>query len=210
MFQTFSMPRFSCIMTECRKAVPDEPRHQRGVLDGIPSPVAAPAEDRVGPVRAEKNSAGQECPGHHGPAAGDVDPFFAGILHDQRAQREGEGDGESDIAQIEHGRMDDHLGILQQRIQAAAVGAQRAFEQAERIGGEIYQQQGRRSGRRPELPRRRRRGEDRSYSAGGGRSRMRRAAGTRRATNLPGRTIAWRTCREREGRGCCDGRCRRW
>ena len=37
--------------------------------------------------------------------------------------------------------MDDHLSVLQQRIQAAAVGAQRAFEQAERIGGEIYQQQ---------------------------------------------------------------------
>ena len=35
-----------------------EPRHQRGVLDRIPSPVAAPAEHGIGPVRSQKNSAG--------------------------------------------------------------------------------------------------------------------------------------------------------
>ena len=119
----------------------DEPRHERGVLDRVPSPVAAPSEHGVGPVRAEKNAAGEESPGDHGPAAGDVNPFFAGILHDQRAQREGEGDGESDVAEIEHGRMDDHLGILQKRIEAAAVGAQRAFQQAERVRGEVHQRQ---------------------------------------------------------------------
>ena len=90
---------------------------------------------------AEKNSAGEEGPGDHGPAAGDVDPLLAGILHDQRAQREGKRHGEADIAEIKHGRMNHHLGILQQRIQAAAVGADRAFEQAERIGGEVQQQQ---------------------------------------------------------------------
>ena len=118
-----------------------EPGHERGVLDGIPSPVAAPAEHGVGPVRAEKDAAGEESPGDHGPAAGDVNPLFAGIVHDQRAQREGEGHSESDVAEVEHGRMDDHLGILQQRIQAAAVGAQRAFEQAEGVGGEIDEQQ---------------------------------------------------------------------
>ena len=141
MFQTFSIPRFSCIMTECRNAVPNEPGHERSVLDGVPSPVAAPAENGVGPVGAEEDAAGEESPGDHGPAAGDVDPFFAGILHDQRAQREGEGHGGSDVAQVQHRRMDDHLGILQQGIQAAAIGAQRAFEQAERVGGEIHQRE---------------------------------------------------------------------
>ena len=35
--------------------------------------------------------------------------------------------------------MDDHLGILQERVKAGAVGAQRAFEQAEGIGCDIYQ-----------------------------------------------------------------------
>ena len=31
MFQTFSMPRFSCIMTECRKAVPNN----QGIKDAF-------------------------------------------------------------------------------------------------------------------------------------------------------------------------------
>ena len=35
--------------------------------------------------------------------------------------------------------MDDHLGILQEGIEAAAVGAERAFEQSEGLGGEIDQ-----------------------------------------------------------------------
>ena len=119
----------------------DEPGHERSVFDGIPSPVAAPAEHGVGPVCAQEDAAGEESPGDHGPAAGDVNPFFAGIFHDERAEGEGEGDGESNIAQVEHGRVDDHLGILQQRIQAAAVGAQRAFEKAKGIRGEIHERE---------------------------------------------------------------------
>src|SRR5580700_2157674 len=35
-----------------------EPRHERCVLDGVPSPVAAPAEDGIRPVGAKKVSAG--------------------------------------------------------------------------------------------------------------------------------------------------------
>ena len=61
-----------------------EPWHQRCIFDGVPSPVASPAEDGVGPMRPQENSAGEKSPGDHGPAAGDVDPFLAGILHDQR------------------------------------------------------------------------------------------------------------------------------
>src|SRR6201988_661697 len=99
----------------------DQPRHQRSVLDGIPSPIAAPSEDSVGPVGSEKNSAGQESPGHHGPAARDVNPFLAGILHDECAERERERDREADVSEIEHGRMNHHLGILQERVQAAAI-----------------------------------------------------------------------------------------
>ena len=93
-----------------------KPRHQRGIFYRIPSPVAAPAQDRVSPVRSQENAAGEEAPGHHGPAAGDVNPFFAGILHDQRAEGKCEGNGKADVSQIQHGRMDDHLRILQQRI----------------------------------------------------------------------------------------------
>ena len=92
-------------------------------------------------MRAEKDADGEEAPGHHGPAAGDVNPFFAGILHDERAQREGEGDGEADVSEIEHGRMDDHLGILQKRIQAGAIGGKRALHDGEGVRGKIQNQQ---------------------------------------------------------------------
>ena len=54
MFHTFSMSFFSWIITECRNAVHDEPRHEGRVLDRIPRPVAAPAEHLVGPERAEQ------------------------------------------------------------------------------------------------------------------------------------------------------------
>ena len=37
--------------------------------------------------------------------------------------------------------MDDHLGILQQRIQSVAVGGNLSADQAERMRGEIHQQQ---------------------------------------------------------------------
>ena len=89
----------------------------------------------------EKNSAGEEGPRDHGPAARDVDPLLAGILHDQRAQREGEGDSEADVAQIQHGWMDYHLGILQQRIQAIAVGGNCTLHDSERMRREIEQQE---------------------------------------------------------------------
>ena len=85
----------------------------------------------------EKDSASEKSPGHHGPAARDMDPFFAGILHDQRAEGECERHGKSDIAQIKHGRMDNHLGILQQRIETTSVGPERTLEQAEGIRGEV-------------------------------------------------------------------------
>ncbi len=92
-------------------------------------------------MRAEKHSAGQEGPGHHGPTAGDVDPFFPGIAHDQRAQGESKGHGEAHISQVKHGRMDHHFRILQQRVQARAVGWQFARHKSKGMGGEIQQQQ---------------------------------------------------------------------
>src|ERR1700716_4589916 len=81
-----------------------EPGHERGVLDGVPSPVAAPSQDRIGPVGAEENSAGQKTPGDHGPAAGDVNPFLAGIFYDQSTPRKSEWHSEAHISQIKNGR----------------------------------------------------------------------------------------------------------
>ena len=69
-FQTFSMPRRSCTITECRNAVAGEPRQQAGVLDRIPAPVAAPAQFLVRPERAEREADRQKQPRHHRPARG--------------------------------------------------------------------------------------------------------------------------------------------
>ena len=68
-----------------------------------------------------------------------MNPFIAGILHDQRAQCEGEGNGCPHVAKIKHGRVNHHLGILQKRVETGAVGAKRAFEQPEGIGCDVYQ-----------------------------------------------------------------------
>src|SRR5271157_72638 len=118
-----------------------EPGHKRSIFHRVPSPVAAPSKDSVSPVRAEENADGEEAPGHHGPAARDLNPFFAGIFHDERAQREGEGNGEADVSQIQHRRMDDHLGILEKRIQSGAIGGERALHDGERVRGKIQNQQ---------------------------------------------------------------------
>ena len=69
----------------------------------------------------EEDPASEEAPRHHRPTPGDVDPLLARILHDQRAKCEGERHGESDVAEIEHRRMDHHLRVLEQGIQSIAV-----------------------------------------------------------------------------------------
>jgi hypothetical protein len=92
-------------------------------------------------VHAEHDSAGEEDPGDHRPAAGNVDPLLAGVAHHQRAQRKGEGHTESDIPQVEHRRMNHHLGILEQRVQAEAVGGNVTHNQREGKRCEVEQQQ---------------------------------------------------------------------
>ena len=72
-------------------------------------------------MRAEEDAAGQKSPGHHRPTAGNVNPLFSGIAHDQRTQRKSERNGEAHVAQIQHGRVNHHLGILQERVQSIAI-----------------------------------------------------------------------------------------
>ncbi len=118
-----------------------EPGHERGVFDGVPAPVASPAEDGVGPVRAHEDADGEEEPGDHGPAAGDVDPLFAGVAHHQRAEGEGEGDREADVAEVEHRGMHDHLGVLEEGIEACSVERQGAGCDGEGRRGEGEQEE---------------------------------------------------------------------
>ncbi len=119
-----------------------EPGHQAGVFDRVPSPVAAPAQHGVGPVHAEHDAEGEEEPRDHRPAASDVDPLLAGVAHHQCAEREGKGHGEADVAEVEHRRMDGHLGILEQRVQAEAVRrSDAAGDEGEGRRGDDQQQQ---------------------------------------------------------------------
>ena len=60
-FHAFSMPRFSWIMNECRKAVPVSHGISDGVLDRVPRPVAAPAELGPRPARADEDPDAEEA-----------------------------------------------------------------------------------------------------------------------------------------------------
>ena len=55
-FQTFSIPRFSWIITECRNAVPVSHGISAAFSTRVPSPVAAPAELGVRPARAQHDA----------------------------------------------------------------------------------------------------------------------------------------------------------
>src|SRR5260370_36035482 len=99
-----------------------EPWHQRRIFDGIPSPVASPAEDGVGPMRAEKNSAGEKSPGDHGPAAGGVDPFLAGGFYNKRPHRAGRRHREAHASAGKHRGMEEPLPTLEQRDAPGARG----------------------------------------------------------------------------------------
>jgi hypothetical protein len=140
MFQIFNMPRFSCIITECRKAVPVSQGIREAFSTGSQPQFPPQPSTELRPVRAQKNATGQEYPGDHGSAGRDVSPLLAGIAHDERHQRKGKGHGETDIAEVEHGRMDHHLGILEQRIQTITISWQRGLHDDKRMGREIQKQ----------------------------------------------------------------------
>src|SRR5437899_7312761 len=61
-----------------------QPRHQRGIFHRVPSPVAAPAEHGIGPMRPEQNASALEAPGDHRPLARDVNPLLTRIAAQQR------------------------------------------------------------------------------------------------------------------------------
>ena len=60
MVQIFSVSRFSTTIERMDQRGAGQPRHQRGVLDRIPEPPAAPAEFVIGPPRAHRDAEGQE------------------------------------------------------------------------------------------------------------------------------------------------------
>src|SRR5258708_19157481 len=91
------------------------------MLYGVPAPVTAPAEHWIGPVRAQQNASGLKAPRDHRPFARQVNPFFAWITRQQRAQRKRKRNRKSRVAGIKIRRMNDHFGVLQKWIQTIAV-----------------------------------------------------------------------------------------
>src|SRR5690242_1438688 len=117
-----------------------EPREERRVFNRIPSPIAAPAKYRVRPVSTEKNPAGQKAPGNHGPTTRNVDPFLTWILHDEGAQRKSERHRKPHISQVQHRRMNNHLGILKERIESVSICWDVAAHKGKWRGSEVQQE----------------------------------------------------------------------
>ena len=94
-----------------------EPREEGCVLHRVPRPVAAPAQYLVRPPGARHDAYGEERPRGHRPAPRRPNPLLVQLAAEQRADREREWHGQSDVAEVQHRRMKTHQGvILQQRV----------------------------------------------------------------------------------------------
>ena len=124
-FQTRSMLRRSCTITECRNAVAVNHGSSAGVLDRIPRPVAAPPELFVRPDHPERQAERQEQPAEHRPAADGAQPRVVEVPGDERRDAERERDRHPDEAGVERRRVNRHVEVLQQRVQPLAVGRRR-------------------------------------------------------------------------------------
>ena len=116
-----------------------EPGHQRRVLDRVPEPPAAPTQLVIGPIAARRDPQCQEHPRAQHPGPHGAGEIRRDLTRDQRADRETEGHGKADIAEIKRGRMEGEPDILQQGIEPCAL-LRRDRQPLERIGAE--QQEG--------------------------------------------------------------------
>ena len=132
-----------------------QPRQQRGVLDRVPGPVAAPAQLGVGPAGAEQDPDAEEEPGRQREAARRADPVGVHAPHDERPDGEGEGHRPQRVPRVEHRGVDHHARVAQERVEPGALrrglrhgvkGRDREDEQRGEEGAEA-EQHGRRVGR---------------------------------------------------------------
>ncbi len=112
-----------------------EPRHDRRVLDGIPCPVAAPAEHRVAPPRAGHDADAEERPRHEREVPRRHEPAVPALTEDERRDRVGEGDRGEHVTEVQKRRVQGHERVvLQQRIgTVAVVGRERQADEG--VGG---------------------------------------------------------------------------
>ncbi len=118
----------------------EQPWHERGVLDRVPGPPAAPAEHVIGPPAAHRDADRQPAPRRQRPGPHPARPDGVDPALDQRRDREGIGDRKPDIAEIEKRRMEGEPRVLEQRVEVAAVGGHRK-QPRERVRGRDDEQQ---------------------------------------------------------------------
>ena len=193
-FQLFIIPRFSCIITECRNAVPVS----HGISDAFSTgshPQYPPQPSTHTPSASPSTDpAGQKQPRHHRPSPRNVDPLLARIPHHQRAQRERKRHRKPHIPQVQHRRMDHHLRILQQRIQPEAILCHRPRLNRKRRRRKVQQHQERRPALPPESSTHMRSAAHPPCASAAAQTRTSPAATPTAAASLPALTTAPKTC----------------
>jgi len=113
-----------------------KPGQQRGVLDGVPSPVSAPAQLHVRPLASQHDSHAEEEPRGERPAPGHPDPVAAQLPRQQGGHTEGKRNDKPDVPQVEQRRVDDHGRVLEQGIEALPVTRSPRAGDAVRVDGD--------------------------------------------------------------------------
>ena len=100
----------------------EQPRHERGILDGVPAPETAPAEHFVRPVRADEDARAEEAPGDERKASRRAEPAGGRRARQESPCRAGERHGEQRVAEEQNRRMNRHPRVHEQGIHARAIG----------------------------------------------------------------------------------------
>ena len=123
-----------------------EPRHERGVLDGIPRVVPAPSDLDVRPVAAEELADPERRPREERPAPRGDQPALVELPREQCADRERERHREPDVAEVEERRMGEHVRVLEARRHPGAVRRSRLRRERARDGDEEEREERRHGG----------------------------------------------------------------
>src|SRR6516164_652388 len=86
-----------------------------------PSPSTRPSRAPRTPSARQEGFPSTEHPGNHRPLARQVDPLLPRVARQQRPESKRKGNGEARITGIQVRGMNDHLRVLQKRVQPVAV-----------------------------------------------------------------------------------------
>ena len=121
-----------------------QPRHEAGVFHRIPEPPTAPAQFVICPPRTNRDTQGEEGPSRIRPRPRPTQPLCVDAALQQRGYGKCKRHRKAYIAGIQHRRVQDQAGVLQQGVEVAAFA--RRWQQArERVAGENQKRQKARS-----------------------------------------------------------------